>query len=228
MKLVAPAIVLASLFGCSPEKSADHAEASRDHPGAVPRVIHLFDGASLDGWTRVGGGATYRVEDGCIVGEVGPGPNTFLRTNAGYADFDLTLEVRLDVPGNSGVQFRSHQKNGTGQVYGYQCEIDPSPRAWSGGLYDEGRRGWLVPLDRDEHAAARAAFRVHDWNTYRIRAVGPRIQTWVNGVPCVDVEDDADAWGFIALQVHSGASGRIRWRNLVLTDLTRTPVERSP
>ena len=91
----------------------------------------LFDGKTLDGWRKAGGGATYRAEDGCIVGEVGPGSNTFLCTEKTYADFILKLEVKLDVHGNSGIQFRSHQRDGNGRVFGYQCEIDPSARAWS-------------------------------------------------------------------------------------------------
>jgi len=172
----------------------------------------LFDGKTLDGWRKAGGGATYRVEDGCIVGEVGPGSNTFLCTEKPYADFILKLEVKLDVHGNSGIQFRSHQRDGNGRVFGYQCEIDPSARAWSGGIYDEGRRGWLYPLKDDE--AARKAFKVDGWNEYVIEAVGDSLKTWVNGVPCAKLEDDADADGFIALQVHSGKQGRIRWRNV--------------
>lgn len=178
--------------------------------------VMLFDGTSLDGWHKVGGQATYRVEDGCIVGVVGPGPNTFLRTDATYSDFELRVDLRLDVKGNSGIQFRSHQKE-SGQVYGYQCEIDPSDRSWSGGVYDEGRRGWIASLEHD--VVARSAFRVDDWNEYVIRAVGSHIQTWVNGVPCTDFTDDADAEGFIALQVHSGNAGQIRWKNIRLREI---------
>ena len=174
--------------------------------------VSLFDGATLAGWRKVGGGATYHVEDGCIVGTVGPGPNTFLRTERTFSDFELRLEVKLDEAGNSGIQFRSHQRDGDGRVYGYQCEIDPSERSWSGGIYDEGRRGWLASLEDDP--AARAAFRRDGWNTYVIRAEGTRLRTWVNGVPCADLVDDADAEGFIALQVHSGSTGRIRWRDI--------------
>lgn len=181
----------------------------------------LFDGETLTGWRPVGGGATYTVEDGCIVGEVGPGPNTFLRTEREYADFELRLQVRLDVPGNSGIQIRSHQKNGDGRVYGYQCEIDPTERRWSGGIYDEGRRGWLAPLE--DMPEAQAAFVVDGWNTYVIHAKGNRLQSWVNGVACADMTDEADvadASGFIALQVHSGKQGRILWRNIEIRELT--------
>ena len=178
----------------------------------------LFNGENLDGWKKVGGGATYEIDGDCIVGKVGPGANTFLRTEREYSDFVLVLELKLDVPGNSGVQFRSHQKEKDGRVFGYQCEVDPSSRAWSGGIYDEARRGWLFPLK--DHEEARKAFKVDDWNEYKIQAIGDSLKTWVNGVPCADLTDDKDASGFIALQVHSGKSGIIRWRNIRIQEVS--------
>ncbi|MFG0330860.1 MAG: DUF1080 domain-containing protein [Phycisphaerales bacterium] len=209
VKLVGLLLLVIVAVGCQASKEF----GDEEHAPFIP----LFDGESLDGWRKVGGDATYFVEDGAIVGEVGPGPNTFLRTERVFDDFELRLEVKLDVPGNSGVQFRSHQRPEDGRVYGYQCEIDPSPRAWSGGVYDEGRRGWLAPLD--DKPEARAAFNLEGWNDYRIRAVGDHLQTWVNGVPCADFRDPMDARGFIALQVHSGDQGRIRWRNIRIREI---------
>lgn len=187
--------------------------AKENEKGFVP----LFNGKSLDGWRKVGGGATYKVEDGCVVGTVGPGSNTFLRTEKEYGDFILKLELKLDVPGNSGIQFRSHQRGGDGRVYGYQMEVDPSDRRWAGGIYDEARRGWLYPLAGKPKA--QHAFKREGWNTYEIRAIGPHLQTFVNGVPCADLLDAADLSGFIALQVHAGKKGQIRWRNIRLKDL---------
>ena len=179
--------------------------------------VSLFDGKTLDGWHKEGGGATYRVEGDCIVGEVGPGNNTFLCTKKNYGDFILKLDVKFDVPGNSGIQLRSHQRSIDGRVFGYQCEIDPSPRAWSGGIYDESRRNWLYSLEGREEA--RKAFKLDGWNEFVIEAMGPSIKTWINGVPCADLNDKADADGFIALQVHSGTHGKIRWRNIRIREL---------
>ncbi|MCP3903582.1 MAG: DUF1080 domain-containing protein [Planctomycetes bacterium] len=201
-----------SLIGCASGSASSPRSALAAESGFEP----LFDGHTLAGWRVVGGGATYAVEDGAIVGTVGPGPNTFLRTEREFGDFELRLEVRLEVPGNSGVQFRSHQRD-DGRVYGYQCEIDPSERAWSGGIYDEGRRGWLASLA--DEPVARGAFRLDGWNAYVIRAEGARLRTWVNGVPCADLVDGADARGFVALQVHSGTQGRIRWRRIRLREI---------
>ncbi|NRB65459.1 MAG: DUF1080 domain-containing protein, partial [Saprospiraceae bacterium] len=106
--------------------------------------INLFNGKNLDGWVKRNGKANYKVEDNAIVGITKrKTPNTFLCTEQSYDDFILEFDVWGDAPINSGVQFRSnsfadYQK---GRVHGYQAEIDPSLRAYSGGIYDEGRRG---------------------------------------------------------------------------------------
>jgi Domain of Unknown Function (DUF1080) len=203
------AALLGCLCGAALLAAGTPARADDVEEGFVP----LFDGKTFDGWEKVGGGATYRIQDGAIVGEVGPGPNTFLRTEKTFGDFLLKLDLKLDVPGNTGIQFRSHQDaERGGVVYGYQCEIDPSERAWTGGIYDESRGGWLYPLK--DHPDARKAFKMDAWNAIAIEARGPRLRTWVNGVPCADLTDTQDAEGFIALQVHSGKEGRIRWKNI--------------
>jgi len=177
----------------------------------------LYDGKSLDGWRVVGGRATFEADGESIVGRRGPGANTFLRTERSYGDFSLKLQVRWDEPGNSGVMFRAHQRGGDGRVYGYQYELDPSERAWTGGIYDEARRGWLANLE--DQPAVRAAIRLDDWNDVEIEARGPRLQTWINGVPAADIVDGLDAEGFIALQVHRGESGAMRWRRIRLKEL---------
>ena len=180
----------------------------------------LFNGTDLTGWNRLNGEAPYTVDNGEIVGTTVMGtPNTFLATDQTYGDFFLSLDVMVDPAINSGVQIRSLSKADyrNGRVHGYQVEIDPSERAWSGGLYDEARRGWLYPMELNQKC--RKAFQNGAWNHYYIEAIGPSIRTWVNGVPCADVIDDMTAEGFIALQVHSigdesMAGKQIRWRNV--------------
>jgi hypothetical protein len=120
---------------------------------------------------------------------------------------------------NSGIQIRSNSipEYQNGRVHGYQIEIDPSDRAWSAGIYDEGRRGWLNPLTENE--AAQKAFKQNEWNHYRIEAIGDTLKTWINGVPAAHLVDDATATGFIALQVHSigenqKAGTEIQWKNI--------------
>lgn len=180
----------------------------------------LFNGKNLNGWQRLNGKAEYKVEDGAIVGHPKFGePNTFLATKKEYGDFILELEFRVSEGMNSGIQLRSHCKDGKnkGRVYGLQYEIDPSDRAWSAGIYDEARRLWLYPLT--QNPAAKTAFRHNDWNKVRVEACGNSIRTWLNGVPCANLWDDADASGFIALQVHQvGAKAdeakSVAWRNI--------------
>ncbi len=182
--------------------------------------INLFNGKDLSGWKQLNGKAKYEVVNGEIVGTtVANTPNSFLATEKNYGDFILELDLKVDNRMNSGIQFRSLSRPdyNNGRVHGYQCEIDPAARAWSGGIYDEGRRGWLYPLDMNPEG--RKAFRNDEWNHYRIEAIGNSIRTWVNGIPCADLVDDMTAEGFIALQVHaignaSEAGRQIRWKNI--------------
>jgi HEAT repeat protein/type 1 glutamine amidotransferase len=183
----------------------------------------LFDGKTLNGWIQRNGKARYEVVDGTIVGTtVLDTPNSFLCTEKMYADFILELELLADPGINSGIQIRSHSypNYNNGRVHGYQVEIDTSSRAWSGGIYDEARRGWLNDLKNNPKA--QKAFQNGKWNKYRIEAVQSRIRTWVNGVPAADLTDSMTAKGFIALQVHKSdtAGNKIRWRNIRIIDLT--------
>jgi hypothetical protein len=161
----------------------------------------LFNGSDLDGWVQYGGMADYFVEDGILYGVAVPGsPNSFLATRDTFSDFILEFEFLVNPKLNSGVQIRS-QVNDAGRVYGYQVEIDPSERAWSAGIYDEARRGWMYPLY--DNKPGQEAFRQGDWNIIRVEALGPSIRTWINGVEAANMLDDYTSEGFIALQVHS-------------------------
>ena len=233
------ALCLTLVCSCSVgEEGADQKEA----------FTPLFNGKTLDGWVRRGGEATYRVEVDAkegpqIVGvSTADTPNTFLCTERDYADFVLEFEVKIDSSLNSGVQFRSivtpkevvreirnsagdieKRKIPAGTVQGYQAEIDPTLHAWSGGIYDEARRGWLFNLRGEDRYEARQAFKPNEWNHYRIEAIGPSIKTFINGTPVADLTDDMTTTGFIGLQVHAikdpaQAGKEIRWRNLQIRE----------
>ncbi len=200
--------------------------------------VSLFDGKTLDGWEQHSGKAEYRVEDGVIVGKtvLGTG-NSFLCTKKKYGDFVLEFEFKVASDMNSGVQFRSQfypeettveidgkpKKFPADRVFGYQFEIDPSPRAYTGGVYDEARRGWLFDLKNNE--AARKAFKQNEWNSARIECRGENIKTWINGVPAAELKDGMTKEGIIALQVHGignkteKAGEEVRWRNLRIKEL---------
>jgi len=208
--------------------------------------VSLFDGKSLDGWVNYGGGNFY-VQDDMIVGETQVGlPNSFLATEAMYTDFEMEVDVMVDPTLNSGIQIRSDvyeeetttirwggtfNEDGTknvkervwekGRFWGYQVEIDPTDRGWSGTLYEEGARGFLHTPGEDE--AALKAFKADEWNHLRILVKGDHFQTWLNGVPVADVHDSLTPTGYIALQLHGignnekKAGKKVMWKNLKLT-----------
>lgn len=170
------------------------------------QVKSLFDGKTLTGWKAVAGAAPYKVEHGMIVGTMTKAtPNSFLITEKEFGDFILELDVKLEgETTNSGIQTRSHinndGNNGKGVVYGRQIEIDPTSRAWTGGIYDEARRLWLYPLELNP--GAKSLYKKEAFNHYRIECIGNETRTWVNGSPVAYVIDTLDKTGFIGLQVH--------------------------
>ncbi len=198
----------------------------------------LFDGKTLTGWEQHSGTAEYRVQDGAIVGKTVPNTgNSFLCTARKYSDFIVEIEFKVDPAMNSGIQFRSNyyeketeveiagkkKKFPADRVHGYQFEIDPSARAYTGGVYDEGRRGWLFDLKNNE--AARKAFKQGEWNLARIECRGSSIKTFINGVAAAAFTDDVTKEGVIALQVHgigkkTEAVGKeVMWRNIRIQEL---------
>ena len=219
------------LFACSePQKTTDK------------EWQDLFNGMSLEGWEVLGGDANFYVEDGTIVGLTEMGlPNCFLVTKKIYRDFILEADFKIDSLINSGIQFRSNTYqeatttpylNGkleestrdweAGRVYGYQAEIDPSARSWTGGFYEEGGRGWLVPLK--DNQAARDAFKPLDWNHFKIEAKGNQFKTWINGVQAVSITDDANEEGFFGLQLHGTkdekkVGQKVYYKNIKLKEL---------
>jgi hypothetical protein len=178
------------------------------------QVVSIFNGRDLEGW-RVHGTERWYVEDGELVCESGPDKQYgYLATEKAYKDFDLTLEFRQGADGNSGVFFRSSIE-GT-RITGWQVEVAP-PGLYTGGIYESYGRGWLIQPDPDRDAA----LRMGEWNTMRVRVVGDRVTTWLNGVQMIDLVDAkiGGATGSIALQIHDGGGIRVRWRNIRVEEL---------
>ena len=186
----------------------------------------LFNGKDLSGFIQLNGKAPFRVENGMLIGKsIVDQPSSFMTTEQDFGDFILEFDVMCDPSLNSGVQFRSESRPDYlhGRVHGYQCEIDPSERAWSAGIYDESRRGWLVTLQG--HEPGRAAYNKEGWNHYRIEAFGDTIRIWLNGVNTANLLDNMTPKGFIALQIHgigkdaSKEGAEVKWKNLrILTN----------
>ena len=194
----------------------------------TPNWISLFDGESLAGWRIHGGAHQFSVDDGVITGKAIAGePNAFLVTEATYSDFILEADFLSDGSMNSGIIFRADYdpEYREGRLFGYQADIDPSPRGWTGGLFEEALRGWLVPLEDGD--PCKTSFRRGEWNTLRIEAVGSDLRIFLNGVGCVRTSEDNLTNGVIGLQVHSVPPGSrmgkpgdwVSFRNIrILTD----------
>jgi hypothetical protein len=189
--------------------------------------VHLFNGKNLDGWAEHSGKAKYTVVDGVLTGEsVSGSGNSFLCTTQTFENFELEVEYKCDALLNSGVQVRAEFfpeartlniggkeiKVAADRVHGYQCEIDMDAargRMWTGGIYDEARRGWLFPADGEKgkqglavSEQGRKVSKNGEWNKLRIVANGPSIKTWLNGEARADINDSLTPRGIIALQVH--------------------------
>jgi len=192
----------------------------------------LFDGKTLTGWSVKSGFATYKVDEGTILGQTAAdSPNTFLVSDGKFRDFELTFEVKLENKElNSGVQIRSKLKEGPyeGRVYGPQVEIEAGP-GQAGYIYGEAAGGWQSPepKSKDPKVNKHDHFKNGEWNTYRVRAVGRHIETWINDQKIADLTYDQKLYddnpeGVIGLQVHGvGKRGpyQVRWKNIYLKEV---------
>ncbi len=181
---------------------------------APPKKSTLFNGKDLTGW-KIYGTEKWFVEDGLLVCESGPDKGYgYLATEKFYKNFDLTVEFLQEANGNSGVFFRSTIE-GT-KITGWQCEVAPQGHD-TGGIYESYGRGWLKQIEDEKENILKPG----KWNKLRVKVVGDRVQTWLNGKPMVDFSDEkiGKADGSIALQIHDGGGIRVKWRKMVVEEL---------
>tara|TARA_B100000886_G_scaffold331946_1_gene284103 strand:- start:1646 stop:2236 length:591 start_codon:yes stop_codon:yes gene_type:complete len=174
----------------------------------------LFNGKNLDGW-NIHGTELWYVENGLLICESGPDKGYgYLSTEKFYDDFDLTVEFKQEANGNSGVFIRSTFE-GT-KVSGWQVEVAP-PGNDTGGVYESYGREWLIKPDKEKDKV----LKMGKWNKMRIRVVGNLIQSWLNGISMISLEDETigKGKGSIALQIHDGGGIKVRWRNLIVNEL---------
>lgn len=174
----------------------------------------LFNGKNLDGW-EIYGTEKWYVEDGLLVCESGPDKGYgYFATNEKFKDFDLTLEFLQEANGNSGVFIRSSIE-GT-KITGWQAEVAP-PGHDTGGIYESYGRGWLIKPEKGSDSS----LQMGKWNKMRIRVVGDKVTTWLNGNQMIELEDEkiGQATGQIALQIHDGGGIKVKWRNLEVVRL---------
>ncbi len=204
----------------NPEAVSSEAAAATgaDTPAQASAWTELILDDSLMGWVQLGGNASFTIQRNEIIGMTRPGiDDGFLCTETEYENFELEMECKVDPGLNSGIVIRGQLASDAPrlQVEGCQVEIDSSPRAWTGSLYDQAERTWLATVA--DVPEAREAFQPTQWNRLRIVAAGPRVRTWVNDVPAVDYARVKENAGFIGLQMHRTrlADGlEVRWRRL--------------
>ncbi len=182
----------------------------------------LFDGKTLAGWE--GDLKHWRAEGGMIVGgslQEKMAKNVFLATTKSFQNFELRLKIKIEGSDgmlNSGIQIRSVRVPNSTEMAGYQVDAG---EGWWGKLYDESRRRKVIGQAADL-AAVTAVVKKTDWNEMRIRVEGPRIRSWVNGVPALDYteqEPNIAQDGSIGLQVHSGGKVQVSFKDLTIEEL---------
>jgi len=191
-------------------------------PVAAAEPVSLFDGRTFAGWEGDVDGV-WKIIDGTIVAgspDVRQEHNDFLCTRRQFANFELRLAIKLEGSDgfvNSGIQFRSARIPDHHEVKGYQADFGAG---YEGALYDESRRNRILAKPTAEVIAK--AYKPGAWNDYRIRAEGPRIRLFLNGVQTVDyteTEAGIPGSGLIGLQIHGNAKVRVSFKDIVIEEL---------
>jgi hypothetical protein len=180
--------------------------------------VALFSGKDLTGWVEVGK-EKWEVEDGTIHGRAISKAYGYLRTEKKFVDFHLAMRFKCEGDGNSGLFFHVDFKPGTPDVsQGLQFEIDCVMNKHTAGIYGDGRQ-WIVWPSPDKEGVVRQT----DWNDLQVRVEGNRYMSRLNGVDMVDFTDPSprSSDGYIALQLHSGGEGNMRFKDIYLRDLTK-------
>lgn len=180
----------------------------------LSKKIKLFNGKDLTGWTIYGTEKWY-VDNGELVCESGPDKEYgYLGTDQKFKDFELSLQFKQEADGNSGVFFHCSIE-GT-KITGWQAEVAP-PNMSTGGIYESYGRGWLIKPDpaKDKY------LKMGQWNKMKVRVVGNKVTTWLNGHEMITLEDAkiGSIDGQIALQIHAGGGIKVRWKNIEVVKL---------
>jgi hypothetical protein len=211
---------LLALLMCASLASLPSWRGARADEGPEDKsFVSVFDGKTLEGWE--GDQHTFRVEDGAIVGGSLKAPvprNEFVCLKHEYRDFELRLQFKLVGEGtNAGVQIRSRRIPNHHEMIGYQADLGDG---WWGCLYDESRRNKVLAGPPDDQRAK--IIKRDQWNDYRIRCTGRRIELWINGQKTVDYtepDEKIEQAGLIGLQIHGGAPSEAWYKNIRILEL---------
>lgn len=178
------------------------------------KAVSIFNGRDLTGWT-INGTEKWYVENGNLICESGPDKQYgYLSTTKSYKNFELTLELKQEANGNSGVFFRSSIEGV--KISGWQCEVAPVNHH-TGGIYESYGRGWLIQPDSTREKYLKTG----KWNKLKLKVVGDEVTTWLNGHQMIYLRDAkiGAGNGFIALQIHDGGGIKVRWRKMKIKEL---------
>lgn len=235
---------------------------SAQEKNAPPGPIAIFDGKTLSGWNvfcppEDKEKKFWSVDNGTIQCDSRGKPThkfSWLIHQREFDDFELQLKVQCfeAKKGNSGIQIRSrwNPNIGKGWLNGPQIDIHPPSPYRTGFIYDETRgvNHWISPVRPSHKLTEKEAFpngkpkgwifhyateEKDLWNELKIRAVGTRITTYLNGVLITDYDGsgimddklhkDANVGmkGYIALQLHSRDQLLIRFKDITVLPLTK-------
>ena len=187
-----------------------------------PRVLggeweSLFNGTDLSGWKKVGQ-EKWEIVDGAIFGQGITEEYGYLVTEKSFRDFHLSLRFKCEADGNSGVYLHTEFEAGTPRIIaGRQVEIDRVLNHHTGGIYGDGK-GWIAwPSPQFE-----TVIRPYDWNDMLIEVEGNHYVVHLNGIQVLDFTypSPGSEEGPIALQLHSGGEGKMRFKDLFVRDLS--------
>ncbi len=185
--------------------------------------VDLFNGKDLTGWKNVYSHGEAKVVDAEI--HLTGNSKFFLTTEKKYSDFELEVEIMLPKvgPANSGIMYRCHvdKDQKKHKVMGYQAECDATKRAYSGRMYDEGRRKWALLTDEQKKITKSIQAPLGEWMKYRILAVGDHLQVWVNGEATTNLHDKVDSEGHIGIQHHGEKGKTYKFRNIRIKELKK-------
>ncbi len=168
--------------------------------------VSLFNGKDLTGWTLKGGGGKAFVQDGEMVCHVTANTkeHTFVCTNDSFTDFILEMDMKIDGDFNTGIVLRGVDSLPAApvRIWGYMIKVDPTPRKWTGGIFEDFGMVWQWLSTLADNAPAREAFKINEWNRFRVEVLGSHIKVWINGVPTANLIDTRYTKGCIALKIH--------------------------
>ena len=176
--------------------------------------VALFNGKDLSGWKNYGN-EKWMVENGGILGEAITKAYGYLGTLKTYKNFEMKGKFKAGGSGNSGIFYHSTIEGV--DIRGVQVEVDPHPNMHTGGLYESDGRCWIVKPDD----AGEKALKVGEWNDVQFTVMGNHVVTYVNGVKAIDFTDSTPKYfdGIIALQLHSGGEGKMRFKDLYIREI---------